>query len=278
MSNTTDTYWEVNGVSLQTYAFNITTWGGDLQAPPPLRGEDQKIPFRPGVLLQPRIPDSMTRTFNMWVIGADEDGNIVPSRRAEFERNYKKIRALFWNGGEPVTIKKRWRDYGSSVIREAVGTAIFADGLAPAMQGSQRATFSVAMFFADPFFYGDEETIPFNAVATATTTATILGDYETTDISLEFSGARNNMRLTNVTRGIWLNVQRDLASGSKIVVDVDDWTAVQNPTGTPVNVIRYVTHFGHKFWMSLKPGSQQLRISSTSGAGAATLKYRPRWI
>lgn len=274
MSNSTDTYWEINGVSLQTMAWNITSWGGELQAPPPLRGDNQKIPYRPGVVMEERLPDSMTRTFSMWVVGADEDGNIVPNRRAEFERNLKKLRALFWNQGRPVQITKRWREYGGSTVQTATGTAIFSGGFAPSMQGSQRASFTVDMFFADPFYYGPEIAIPVPSATTSTITPTVYGDYETTDLTIEFSGARDNMRLTNVTEGIWVNVQRTLALGSKILLDADEWTSKQGST----NVVRYVTHFGHKFWMALRPGTQQLRLSSTSGDGSAVIKYRPRWM
>ena len=72
MANSTDTYWSVNGVSLQTLGFNITTDGD--HAPPPLRGDDDLIPYRVGQVLQDRIPNSRTLPFKMWAIGMDEDG------------------------------------------------------------------------------------------------------------------------------------------------------------------------------------------------------------
>lgn len=280
MTLTTDTYWDIDGIPLQTLAYNITTWGGDLQSPPPLRGEDITIPYRPGTVFQPRRPDGRSMTFSMWVVGADVDGNVPASAsmRAEFEKNFKMLRGLFWNQGRQVTITKRWKDYGSGTVKAASAKAVFANGLAPSMNGSQRASFTVEMYLSDPFFYGSEVTIPFSATATPSVGPTILGDYETTDIVITFDGARNNMRITNTDEGVYVNVNHNLAIAHEIVLTVDAFTAIKDPTGTPANVIGSVTSFGHPFWFVLRPGVQNLTISSSSGTGAGELKYRPRWL
>lgn len=280
MANSVDTYWDINGVSLQTLAYNISTSGETLQAPPPLRGEDIIIPYNPGARIQPRMPDSRTLVFNMWVQGSDTDGRVPTSAslRAEYEKNLKTLRNLFWNGGNPVTITKRWRDYGSSTIQTASATAIYADGFAPSMTGAARATFAVEMFLPDPFFYGNEVTVPFAATATSTQNITVLGDYETNRLKFRFNGARNNMRLTNVTAAHYVNINRSITSGSNIEINPEAWTAIQNPTTTPVNAIKDLTYFGHTFWLSLTPGAQILTLSSTTGTGSGVLTYRPRWV
>lgn len=280
MTNSTTTFWDINGVSLQTYAWNITTWGGDLNAPPPLRGDDLTIPYRPGQVFQARRPDGRSVSFNMWVVGADEDGD-VPSNapmRAEFEHNFKNLRALFWNQGKPVTLTRRWKDYGSSIVNTASAKAVFANGIAPVMTGAQRATFSVEMFLPDPFFYGPDEVVNFASAATRVLTPTILGDYETTQILLEFDGARNNFRMTNNTEGVYVNVAQSLSLGQKVRLDVDNWVARKNPSTDNTNVVASVSSLGHPYWFVLRPGAQELTLSSSTGTGAATLTYRPRWI
>lgn len=280
MTNTTDTYWEINGVSIQTYAYNVITWGGTLQAPPPLRGDDVTIPYRPGTVFQARRPGGRTMTFDMWVVGADEDGNVPEDHtmRAEFEKNFKMLRNLFWNQGRQVTITRKWRDYGTGTLMSADAKAVFADGFAPSMNGALRATFSVDMYLSDPFFYGDQETINFSADTTSNVSPTILGDYETTDIIIDFDGARTNPRITNTSEGIYVNVTQTLSAGQLLRVDIDNFTAKRDPLGTPVNVVGSVTSFGHPFWFALRPGTQNLSLTGASGSGTATLKYRPRWI
>jgi hypothetical protein len=275
VANTTDTYWSINGVSLQTLGFNIQSRGG--HEPPPLRGDDTMVPYRVGKQLSERIPDSRTESFKMWAIGMDEDGLAGAfGPRAEYEKNYKKLRALIYNQGRPVQLTKRWKDYGSSVIKTATATAVYQGGLAESMTGPARAEFGFDMWLADPFYYGDWETIDFLAgTATRQVTATVLGDYPTTIITLQVNGPRNNFRLTNNTEGHYVNVNTDVASSTNVLLNVDEWTAKRSVT--PVNAIKGVTHFGHKHWLSLRPGSQQLVLSSTTGTGSAVLKYKPRW-
>lgn len=277
MANTTDTYWSVNGVSLQTLGFNIKT-KGDME-PPPLRGEDDMIPYRVGQVLNERLPDSRTLPFKMWAIGMSEDGTQgAYGPRAEYEKNYKKIRDLIWNQGRPVQLTKRWKDYGSSVVKSATAIAVYQGGLGESMNGPARSEFGFDLWLADPFFYGDDwETINFPANQTSVQTPTILGDYPTTIITLQVNGARTNFRLTNNTEGHWVNVNTIVNSATNVLLDIDQWTAKRSVA--PINdVIKGVTHFGHKHWLSLRPGAQQLTLSSSAGTGTAVLKYKPRWL
>ena len=277
MALSTTTYWDINGVPLQTYAYNISTWGGDLQAPPPLRGEDITIPYVPGKRFMPRVPDSRSMTLEMWVVGADVDGKVPTSAtmRAEFEKNLKMLRNLFWNQGNPVTLTKRWKEYGSSTVLTASAKAIYASGFAPAMNGALRASFSVEFLLPDPFFYGAEQTINFSATATSNQTFTVPGDYETSRLTMQFNGARTNMRLTNTSRGIYVNVNNTLGAGSSILVNPEAWTAVKDSSS---NVVSQVTYVGHTNWMSLSPGAQTLSLTSSSGTGSGVLKYTPRYL
>lgn len=274
MANSTDVYWDVNGVSLQTLGFNVATRGG--HAPPPLRGEDTLIPYRPGQILEDRMPDSRTLPFRMWAIGMDEDGlNGAYGPRVEYQKNYKKIRSLIWNQGRPVQLTKRWKDYGSNTVKTATGVGIYQGGLAEEMAGPARSDFGFDIWMADPFFYGALETLNFPATASSQITPTILGDYPSTKIQIQANATRNNFRLTNNTEGHYVNVNHNVASGF-VLLDVDTWEAYTS--GTPTNVIGKVTHFGHKHWLSLRPGSQQLTLSSTSGSGSGVVTYLPRWL
>lgn len=273
MANSTDTYWDINGVSLQTLGFNITTVGD--HAPPPLRGDDTTVPYRVGKQLNDRIPDSRTESFKMWAIGMSEDGTVGAfGPRAEYEKNYKKVRDLIWNQGRPFNLTKRWKDYGSGTVKSATAVGVYQGGLAASMTGPARATFGFDVWLADPFYYGGEETV--NFLGNGTVTPTILGDYPTTLITLQLNGARTNSRLTNTTEGHYVNIATAIAAGQNVILDVDKWTAKRSVT--PFNVIRDITHFGHKHWLSLRPGAQALALSSSSGTGTAVLKYKPRWV
>lgn len=280
MALTTDVYWDINGIPLQTMAYNISTWGGDLQAPPPLRGGDLTIPYKPGEVFQTRRPSGRSLTFNMWAIGADSDGNIPTdaTMRSMFEFNFKKLRNLFWNQGKQFTITKRWKDYGSNTVQTASARGVFAGGMAPSMNGALRATFTAEVYLSDPFFYGPEQTITLPTGQNSIVNATILGDYETTAVTILFNGPRNNMRLTNNSEGIYVNSTLDLSTGQTMLIDVNAWTAIKNPGVADTNVIGSITSFGHEFWFVLRPGTQNLASSSGTGNGSVVVKYKPRWV
>src|SRR5690606_13429477 len=108
---TTEAFWSIDDVPLNTFAWNITTLGDSRQAPPPLRGEDILVPYRVGRVATTRVPDSRVITLGMWVIGATEDGNPPTNEtaRRRFELNWRKLRALLWRTNE-FTLTKRFRD------------------------------------------------------------------------------------------------------------------------------------------------------------------------
>lgn len=82
MPNSTAEYWDVDGVSLQTYAQNLSSWGGSREGVPPLRGENQKIPFMRGSKYVRKVPDSRVLTLKGWVAGMEEYESVI--RRNEF--------------------------------------------------------------------------------------------------------------------------------------------------------------------------------------------------
>jgi len=159
MANSTEVFWDIDGVSLQTYAYNIETWGGDRQSVPSLRGNDITIPYAAGSFWVPKIPDSRSISIAGWVVGATEDGDIPldSNKREVFEANWNMLKRLMWTPHRQVKLTKRWKEYGSDEVLEATALAQFTGGLSPTMTGTSRATFVVQLQLADPFFYGAEE-------------------------------------------------------------------------------------------------------------------------
>lgn len=282
MANSTDEYLSVNGVSLQTLAFNVETWGGDKEAPPPLRGDDITIPYAAGRMWTPRVVDSRTITLSMWVIGADSNG-FAPSsgtRRAEFEKNWKMLRSLLWTPDAQITLTKRFRPYGSTTVTTASAKAQYIGGLRPSMQGRERAMFTVDLLLSDPYFYGSEIELDFAAGATTRTiTPTILGDARTTDIDIDFLGARSTPKLTNSSLGHSVTYDEGLAAGNIATLDVKGFDARWGATA-PATSRRpgRVIHAGNPHWMTLAPGVQTLTLTGESGTGGASLRYRPAYI
>jgi hypothetical protein len=263
--NTTQTFWDVDGVSLQTYAYNIQTWGGDAQAPPPLRGDDVLVPHQVGRTWTPRVPDSRTITFGMWVVGANKDGSIPESgiSRQLFERNWAMLRKLLWTPRRQVKLTKRFRVPGSSKVHTASAMAQFSGGLNPAMTGRTRAQFTVDLLLSDPYFYGDELEIEIDPQEPVQEFE-VLGDDRTTAVSTEVTGLTKRLRVTNSTdeqNPVWFEYSRALDRGQKALIDSQMFTATHDTEGASTPSSGNVYHEGSDHWMELEPGLVKLGVS-----------------
>jgi len=177
--------WTVDGVPLQTYAYNITTLGGSRMSPPPLRGTNINVPFRPGTTWQPRIPDSRTITLAMWVLGCNTDGSLPEDRdlQFKFKRNWRELTQLLWKPKRELTLSKKiwvpetelvqanapfvmYPEYQGYRQLTVHAKATFVGGLEPEMTGNSRATFMVDLLLSDPYFYGDPITHNFDVKTT----------------------------------------------------------------------------------------------------------------
>lgn len=302
MTNSTETFWDIDGVSLQTYAYNITTLGGDRMAPPAVRGADIVVPYLPGTVFTPKVADKRVITLGMWVAGASPDGSIPTDEvgRRTVERNWTTLRNLLWRYRKQFVLTKRfWVPtadlvaagvslvglpvQGAWSLIRASAMASFATGLMPVMTGQTRATFTVDLLLSDPYFYGDPIVVPFPTPALQT--IHVLGDERTTDITLDYVGPLTAPQFTlpDYDYAPWLRL--DLAAlgnaGVAAQVTVKNYAATTHTVQNPValsSVSGYVSHFGDPAWLYLDPGPTDVVWTRTSGAGTATLTYRPAFL
>lgn len=301
MANTAETYWAVDGVSLQTFAFNITSLGGDREKPPPVRSEDTVVPYMPGSIWSPGVPDTQILTLGMWVQGSDEDGNPPTeiSVLRQYEENWRKIRKLLFTPRRQFLLTKQFwvlqedLEAGGVVVddlpsegpyrliqAQALGT--FAGGLVTSKQSIAHGIFTVDIKLNDPYFYSDEITIPFSLATGGgnpgpTKTIQVLGDDRTTAINVEIEGPITAAKITNTTHDVWLRYNTAVADGVFAAVEVNEFQARHDTTGTTYKSAGYVQHDGDAFWLFLDPGENVLTLSSTGGTGTAELTYQPRW-
>lgn len=274
MTNSTDVYWDVDGQSIQTYAFNITDLGGDRLAPPGLRGDDIIVPGTPGRIFMPKVVDSRIITLGMWVIGAEEDGS-RPSdgnRAAQFDENWRKLRSLLFRYGSEMVLTKRF--YVAGVLKTASAKASYAGGLVPDMQGPHAARFTVDLRLSDPYFYGPEITENLSA----SETVTIGGDDITRNVKFEISGARTNVVIRNTTLSQQVEYHNTLATGDKAYLDVMKYTSVTDPlSGSNFNSIGSIRHTGAPAWFTMRPGANAITVVSSFGTGSVDMIYREAW-
>ena len=280
--NSTQTYWDINGVSLQNLAWNIKTWGGNLQAPPPSRGEDLVISGASGQRAMRRVPDARQLTFSMWVVGAKADGTPPDDGevRLFFERNWRQLRKLFWNEAREFVLTRRWID-DNGVLHNASAIARYDSGLDLSMTGEMRAEFSVDVLLAQPFFVESRISVdlPITLVASAISVDNP-GDYSTNRIKLSVTGPTPaGLELAIGTAKI--KIDSAIASNRRLEIDVHKKTAYLLDSTTNVyagNLIGGISFYGNWDWAELPTGRSRFSYDLASSTGSINLAFSPVYL
>lgn len=277
MTISSDEYMEVDGIPLQTYAMNVETVGGARRAPGKFRGENRKIPNRRGTRFVKKVPDQRTLSLNMWVRGCDDDGNIPSGRtaRALYEQNLDRLMNMMWRGEAQMRLTKRV--FVGEALRAVDAMAEFNGGLEPSMIGRKAAKMTVDLLLADPYFYDRNYTTV--TLVNGNNTIVVPGTAKTTKIQVTINGARNVTKIRNATYGVESTYNDSLNTGDVALLDVDNFNAYKTPSGqTRVRNNTKIVHQGDPEWLYLRPGTNVIALSSTSGAGAVQLQYKAAWL
>jgi len=272
MGNTTSEYWSIDGVSLQTYAQNITTWGGTKQGAPALRGSDIAIPHRPGAIWQPKVVDSQTIDFEGWVIGAYGDG-VIGSQQL-FRDNWRALKKLMFTPGRQVEITRRWYEMDGStpIAMTAIGNGQLLGGLEPKMTGPRRAEWQAAIHMADPYFYGAEKSVVV-AMNGTPQVVTIAGDDAARKIEVTLSATMTDAVLSVTSSRVDTAITYSSVASGSAVISVDAYTATENGVST----LSKIGHSGAVQWLALPVTTVSIALTGT-GTGSATIKYREVWV
>jgi hypothetical protein len=270
VTNLTAEYWDVDGVSLDTYAFNIQTLGGSRSGVPSFRGTNTQSAAKRGTAWRPKVADARTLTLAMNVLGVDASTPGGSPSKSQFRANFRSLQRLLWRpGGTQYALTKRW-DEGAGIVT-ASALAEFVSGLEPTMSGDKMAKTTVDLKLNDPFFYSTLQT---STIGLATpTTITNAGDDVAVKMTIEFNGPLTNPKLTNSTPvpQVYVKYGGTVASGDKVILDVDVTTALVNSTGA--SVIGAITHSGARHWLGFARGSNTLTLTADAGSGTVTMKY-----
>lgn len=179
MADSSEEFWSVvdefgNEVSLNQYAWAITTYGGSPRAFPDLRGEEPVYAFRAGSEFRPKEAEARTISFTMFVNGSDPTLEVPPEDEdAQFTANWLALQKLFWTPSKQITLRRRWKASigdGEYMIKSADARAQIAGAMEPEMTSRSRATFTVDLLLSDPYFYGEPKTVELSKDPEAPTT------------------------------------------------------------------------------------------------------------
>ena len=275
MPNNTETYWDINGQSLHTFARSIETLGGI--GIPNYRGEDYTIPYRPGEVWVPKELGSNVITLLMWLRGVAQNAGVnAAASKAQYQSNWNDlIRLLIPQPGNQLQLTKRFYDGG--VLRTAMALAEYNGGMQPKMIGNAAGKCSIDLKLADPNFY-DVNTVN-TALPNGNTVVNNPGNNTTYNMAFTINGARNNLLIENLTTGVQFTYSGQIASGTVVIVNPKDFVATEQVgAGSPFDSSIKVIGAGSPFWFNLAPGNNTIRVSSTSGTGTVTLASKGAWL
>jgi hypothetical protein len=279
--------WLVDGTSLYTLAYNISTLAGREHLPPKL-GDNIQIPYRNGRIWKPKYYDQQMITLGMWIRGADVNGNVPSTRtgsRAQFNSNLRALRRLFAPTGRQLALSRILQFTTGAETHTAQGEVASGSASSAGEMDLQPitpmlATFTVDIVMADPWWYGSNIV---TVITSSGATVTHPGDVEASGVSvgsmtIALAGPLTNPRLTNtsISPNVWVQYTGTINSGTTITLDLAAFTA-KDQLGN--SLIGSVSHSGSLRWMLLEPGSNAMTLtngaSGSPGTGTATLTFAP---
>lgn len=280
MSNATQEFWDINGVSLNQFCWNIVSIGGSRYAVPPKRGDNAKFPNRHGRAFRAKKADSRLISLQMWVIGISPEDEYVDDQELQFNDNWQQLRTLLYTLDDQITLTRRWRTTvnGVPTIVEASAQCELSSNLDLTMTGRTRGTFSVDLLLPDPFFYGDEITVDLDPEETQEVFNP--GDVSAyAQMSIRFDGELWTPKITNTTKepNIWVSANTLIQPATYVDLDVTSFSAYRSFDS--MIITGAIQHSGAKPWFALWPGQNTITMESSGvSTGTAQLKFRPAYL
>lgn len=233
----------VDGVPLNTLAYDIEA-SPSRRSLGSARSEDVVMPGVHGVQPGFSTADTKDIALSMWVIGADEYGNVPTddTRLALYDANLDHLLALFgrrrpfWlrmTMGDGSTRKARGR-----VVQSVIPTEADLRGSVPLA----RLVFVIELIEA---FWRDESAVTHTQDFSSSGTWWMTNFYDTTapinDSVIVVTGPVTNPRITCPATGSWVQYNGTVAGGSSLTIDCASWTATIGGT----NVIANLTYGGY---------------------------------
>lgn len=279
--------WDVDGASLHTHAYAITTWGGSRGGVPPLRGTNAQYAYVPGEIWLPKLPGPRPMGLSMFLTGADPATGRVPAEtKRQYNTSLEYLQRLFWHPGRQFSLGKRWLRSdpvtGNPVLGYAQAQAELVGDMIPTNQMRTRSSFTVDLMLADPFFYGPVITstsMGVNGYANVTNAGAYAVFAQGSDLQIDFIGPLSAPTLinTSVSPNVTCGIAGTVAAGETLTLLVSDFVAQSHKGSTLGYRNGEVVNSGTHPWMALQTGLNRLHLTG-SGTGHALVRHRAPYL
>lgn len=320
MSNSSEEYWSVANldgteeVSLHQWGWAITTVGGSRYDLPPRRGSDMTVAYRPGQVHRRKLPDARQVTLLMFMVGWDPaTGNTTGDQLLQWNDNWDFLRRKVFRHSmltdQRIRLYRRWfltapelpvSRTGDFCIQGDPGTfppgkrlvTAFANAemtgqMSPAMTGRFRSEFQLDFTLSDPYFHQEDWN---DVILNPTNDEFIWNDGHDVAgsgyMQVDLVGPLTNPVITNFSTApdSWVKYTGTIPYGTTVRLITNKFTAEKLvSSGQNQNRIANITSYGARWWVSLMPGSNKLKLTAdgfVSGIhiGYALVSFRPQYV
>lgn len=259
----------IDGVSLQTHAWNVTSRTSRWQ----VAGRRGGNPTRPGIhgsLWVPGKPFAEnTLPLTMWAIGSQSDGSLPPSgtRRQMVFSHLEMLARLFTTGG--IHDVRQTEEDGT--VRQLLAEVVQAIDFT-SMAGATRAEFAVELVAPGVFWTDLTTTTQTVLVGASGNTLNFTSFSGATaplvDAVYELTGPASSPVITDPKTGQWVKLAESLPAGSVWKVDSKLWTSTVGAT----NKVAVTQHGKGATLLDLSADGSgvKAKVEATSGVTAAT--------
>lgn len=261
----------VDGVSVQSYAYNVTSRASRWQVPG-RRGDNPTMPGVHGSLWTPGKPfDENTLVWKMWAVGANPDGSMPEGHRADrVVEHLDALTRLFTIPGLR-TVVQRDAERGD---RQFLGEVTAAIDLS-SMAGGTRAEFSVEWTLPDPFWQDVTARTETITPGSGTTSKVLTfpqfagASAPITGATFEVMGPVQSPVLSDPVTGQWVKLGESVPANQVWRVQTGTWQSSVNG----VNRLGVTTHGGGASFLDVSPqpdGRVMVGFQAAGGVTAAT--------
>lgn len=260
----------VGGVDLATFALLARVV--DVDDLPDVRGEDVAKTGLPGRQFLGKLLDSRTFQMIIVILGQDADGAVSTTPRRHARTNLDTLKAVLALRTQQTVTRLMPDGTTRSCVAECRSLAKVTQSNA-----NQTMTFLATFTMADPYWYGASTTGPGSQTIAASPTDftfTNPGNVRSHRMTIAFTGAITNPRLTNLTNGSWVDVVKVVAATKQLVIDPYAFTALYDG----VDTIGTLTHGPTVAFLEMSPGANSMRVTAGTAGGSLLLTVVPAYL
>jgi Phage tail protein len=282
MTVTTTETLSVDGVVLNTLAYNIESTTGRLKTPP-IRGDNVQVPSRHGsIFSSTKMYDEGSIVLPMWVRGCNPNGSIpyTSSEREEFFKNIDMLTSLFSSKRRLLDLRHKLPD--GSVRQAMVEVRDVIDFSNESY--SPMGKFSVILNMPEAFWKDVADVTSTNTIAVSGANLELDEFIGATapmeDLSFTITGPVTNFKMSATENGVAISPELSfqyagaIAATKSLTVNCATW-ALTAVGFSPV--YSNVTHKGSARYMVVMPDAlPRIKVEGTALTGASAVSVTGR--